>query len=70
MTAEPDLHTKMGDLELALKNGVDANGEKAIINVSRQILYASNGADFAEAARNSAHELREKINHFINQTIN
>jgi len=66
----PGVGTQGGDLELSIKNGVDANGEKAIINVSRQILYASNGEDFAAAARNIAQELREKIDYFVNQIIN
>ncbi len=61
----PGVGAQGGDLELAIKNGADTRGEKAVINVSRQILYASNGADFVAAARDAALELREKINYFI-----
>jgi orotidine-5'-phosphate decarboxylase len=61
----PGVGTQGGDLELAIKYGVDAHGGKAIINVSRQVLYASTGTDFAEAARKNALELRDKINQFL-----
>jgi hypothetical protein len=41
---------------------VDTAGEKAIINVSRQVLYASRGAEFGSAARREALKLRNAIN--------
>jgi orotidine-5'-phosphate decarboxylase len=58
----PGIGAQGGDLASAVGCGVDARGEKAIINVSRQILYASNGKDFAQAARNVAEKLRNQIN--------
>jgi len=58
----PGVGTQGGALDSAVSNGVDANKEKAIINVSRKILYASRGDDFAQAARNMAEELRAQIN--------
>jgi len=58
----PGIGTQGGDLALAVNNGVDARGEKAIINVSRQILYASREEDFAQAARNTAEKIRSQIN--------
>ena len=58
----PGIGTQGGDLASAAKYGVDTHGEKAIIAVSRQILYASRNTNFAEAARHSAQELRTKIN--------
>lgn len=58
----PGIGAQGGDLELTVKYGTDKNGEKAVISSSRQILYASNGRDFAEAARKVAAETREKIN--------
>jgi orotidine-5'-phosphate decarboxylase len=58
----PGIGAQGGDLALTVRYGVDAQGEKAIINSSRQILYASRGKDFAEAARQAASELREQIN--------
>ena len=63
----PGIGVQGGDLALAVRNGVDANREKAIINVSRQILYASSGEDFAEAARRSARDIRDRINNYAGQ---
>jgi orotidine-5'-phosphate decarboxylase len=58
----PGIGAQGGDLALTIKFGVDTHGEKAIINSSRQIIYASKGKDFAEAARNATLELRNEIN--------
>ncbi len=58
----PGIGAQGGDLTLAVSYGVDAQGEKAIINVSRQVLYASQKEDFAEAARHQAKQLRDQIN--------
>ena len=60
----PGIGAQGGDLELTVRYGVDARGEKAIINSSRQIIYASRGEDFAEAARKATSELREQINQY------
>ena len=61
----PGIGAQGGDLESTLRYGVDSNGEKAVINSSRQILYASRDTDFAEAARNAALEINEKINNYL-----
>jgi orotidine-5'-phosphate decarboxylase len=58
----PGIGAQGGDLAAAVGYGVDARGERAIINSARQIIYASRGQDFAEAARRAAYELREQIN--------
>ncbi len=58
----PGIGAQGGDLASAVRYGVDAGGERAIINSSRQILYASREKDFAQAARRVASELREQIN--------
>ena len=58
----PGIGTQGGDLASAVGYGVDAWGEKAIINVSRQVLYASREQDFAQAARNMAEKIRSQIN--------
>ncbi len=58
----PGIGAQGGDLASAVRYGVDAQGEKAIINVSRQILYASKEKDFAQAARNIAEKIRYQIN--------
>lgn len=58
----PGIGAQGGDLAAVVKYGVDGSGEKAIINCSRQIIYASKGKDFAEAARREALKLRDQIN--------
>ncbi|MCX6008702.1 MAG: orotidine-5'-phosphate decarboxylase [Chloroflexi bacterium] len=65
----PGIGVQGGDLASAVKYGIDVQGEKAIIAVSRQILYASQGKDFAQAARHSAQELRDNINKLVSQII-
>jgi orotidine-5'-phosphate decarboxylase len=63
----PGIGAQGGDLALAVGYGVDARGEKAIINLSRQILYASREKDFAQAARNVAEQIRNQINDYRNK---
>ncbi len=58
----PGIGTQGGDLASAVNYGVDAHGQKAIINVSRKILYASREGDFARAARDMADKIRSQIN--------
>lgn len=61
----PGIGAQGGDLALTVRYGVDAEGKKAIINSSRQIIYASRGNDFAEAARQAASALRDEINRHL-----
>jgi orotidine-5'-phosphate decarboxylase len=63
----PGIGAQGGDLASAVGYGVDARGEKAIINVSRQILYASKEKDFARTARNVAEKIRKQINEYRNK---
>jgi orotidine-5'-phosphate decarboxylase len=63
----PGVGAQGGDLASAVRYGVDTGGEKAIINVSRQILYASKENDFARAARNVAEKIRHEINDYRSQ---
>ncbi len=58
----PGVGAQGGDLAAAVSYGVNARGEGAIINSSRQIIYASRGDDFAPAAAKAAAELRHRIN--------
>jgi len=58
----PGVGAQGGDLAVTVRYGVDLKGEKAIINSSRQIIYASKGKDFAEAANKAATELWQQIN--------
>jgi orotidine-5'-phosphate decarboxylase len=57
----PGVGAQGGDLEGCLRLGLDAGGGGMIINVSRQVLYASREGDFAEAARQAALDLRDEI---------
>lgn len=61
----PGIGAQGGDLATAVRYGADVSGEKAIINCSRQILYASNRNDFGEAARREALKLRDQINQHL-----
>ena len=59
----PGIGAQSGEVESTIKFGTDEKGERAIINSSRGIIYASQKEDFAEAARDQALKLRDKINH-------
>jgi orotidine-5'-phosphate decarboxylase len=58
----PGVGAQGGELSAAVRAAVDRNGEGALINASRSILYASSGPDFADAARREALRLRDEIN--------
>ncbi len=58
----PGIGAQKGDLKATVRFGCDANGEMALINVGRGIIYASNGDDFAEKAREAALRYRDEIN--------
>ncbi len=58
----PGVGAQGGDIASVVKFGTDKNGELAIINSSRSILYASSEKDFAQAARNQTVKLRDLIN--------
>jgi orotidine-5'-phosphate decarboxylase len=65
----PGIGAQGGDPASAVRYGVDAQGEKAIISSSRQVIYAyrgegGEGADFAAAARGVALTLRDEINRY------
>jgi len=64
----PGIGAQGGDLASAVACGVDVRGENAIINVSRQILYASKEKDFARAARTVAEKIRNQINEYTHKT--
>ncbi|WP_300615021.1 orotidine-5'-phosphate decarboxylase [Dokdonella sp.] len=58
----PGIGAQGGDVEAVVKNGRTADGTGLMISSSRAILYASNGEDYADAARNAASALREEVN--------
>ena len=57
----PGVGAQGGDVAKVLEHGLAANGYGLIINSSRGIIYASNGDDFADAARNATIKLRDLI---------
>ncbi len=64
----PGIGAQGGELALTVRYGVDSQRQKTIINSSRQIIYASRGKDFAQAARRAAAELRDQINRQLSDT--
>ena len=61
----PGVGAQGGDLEAAVRHGTDSRGRGALINSSRGIIYASSGADFAQAAAQEADKLRTSINEVL-----
>jgi orotidine-5'-phosphate decarboxylase len=57
----PGVGAQGGDVAAVLANGLDGDGGGLIINVSRQVLYASRGDNFAQAAAAAARGLRDEI---------
>jgi orotidine-5'-phosphate decarboxylase len=62
----PGIGKQGGDLKSAVQDGCDKNGQLAIINASRSILYASSEKDFAEAARAEAKRIVEEMGTYRN----
>ena len=60
----PGVGTQGGDLELAVLYGRNFQSAGLIINASRQVIFASSGPDFAEAAGRAAEKLRDEINRY------
>ena len=58
----PGIGAQGGDINAAVKAGMDTEGAGMVINSGRAILYASSGADWREAARRSAIATRDAIN--------
>ncbi len=58
----PGAGSQGGDVEATVKAGVNSKGEGIMVNSSRDIIFASSGEDFAEAARAKTMELRNEIN--------
>ena len=60
----PGVGAQGGDIESSVKYGVNKQGNRAILNSSRSIIYASKEENFAEAARKAAQKLRDAINQY------
>jgi len=57
----PGVGAQGGDLENAVKGGSNSNGNMAIINISRGIIYSDNGPSFQESVRQKATSYRDAI---------
>jgi orotidine-5'-phosphate decarboxylase len=57
----PGIGAQNGDLAKTVRNGKDSRGLGMIICTSRAVIFASGGADFAEAAGRKAQELHDDI---------
>lgn len=57
----PGIGAQNGDLEKTVRAAKDSKGRGMIISASRSVIFASSGADFAEAARKKATELHSAI---------
>lgn len=60
----PGIGAQGGDIEKTVTAGKDSRGQGMIINSSRGIIYASNGSDYAEAARKETLKLHNLINQY------
>ncbi|MBA3724215.1 MAG: orotidine-5'-phosphate decarboxylase [Candidatus Levybacteria bacterium] len=60
----PGVGAQGGDIEAFLSAGLNAELAGLIINSSRGIIFASNGKDFAERAREETVKLKEEINKY------
>jgi orotidine-5'-phosphate decarboxylase len=60
----PGVGAQGGDVEAVVTNAKTADGTGLVVSSSRAILYASAGADFAEAAAVAAKALRDEINRY------
>lgn len=58
----PGIGAQGGDVKAMVTAGKTADGTGLIVNSSRAVLYASAGADFAQAARTVALAARDEIN--------
>jgi orotidine-5'-phosphate decarboxylase len=61
----PGVGTQGGDLPNVLKEGRTKDGFGVLVNVSRQILYASAENDFADAAREQAKKLVSEMKSYF-----
>ncbi len=58
----PGIGTQGGDLQMAVLNGTDKNGQLALFNVSRGIIFKSRDKNFAKKAEEEARNLQYNIN--------
>ena len=58
----PGVGSQGGDVDVALRAALDANGGGVLPSASRSILYVSRGDDFDKAAAEAARQLRDAAN--------
>jgi orotidine-5'-phosphate decarboxylase len=58
----PGVGAQGGDLDAAVAASIDAQGQRAILSVSRAILYTGDGEDYAITAGKEAASIRNRIN--------
>lgn len=61
----PGVGAQGGGLAATARFGKSSGGIGPLINVSRSVLYASSGSDFAQQARSAASKLRDEINALV-----
>jgi orotidine-5'-phosphate decarboxylase len=57
----PGVGAQGGDLEQAVESGSNSQGELAIINIARGIIYAGKGIDYRDKIRQAAETFRKRI---------
>jgi orotidine-5'-phosphate decarboxylase len=60
----PGVGAQGGDLDAVLENGLDSQNRGLLINMSRSIIYAGSGNNFADAAANEAERVNGLVNRF------
>jgi orotidine-5'-phosphate decarboxylase len=65
----PGVGAQGGDLKTVVRFGCAASGNLALITVSRSIIYASSGKDFAQSARTAAESLRDEIRRLQKESV-
>jgi orotidine-5'-phosphate decarboxylase len=60
----PGVGKQGGDVEKTVRNGTNSHGEMALINSSREIIFAGSQQDFGEQARKKAESVRNEINSY------
>ena len=63
----PGVGAQGGALEESVRCGTNSAGRMAVVSSSRGILYASTGADYPQAARQAAFDVRDQMNAVLEQ---
>lgn len=63
----PGIGAQGGDLEQAVLNGINQEREGIIINSARKVLEASNGSNFAQAARAEVQRMNDAVNKIVEE---